>query len=156
MGIKALLMTDVRRLGGAADNEHEEHGRVGQGRRSDDHPDWKAVAPRWLLVMIAGGFAVMVTANVRQHMHSTEDTGRKVLALRTDVGVIQGEQARVRLEMKSVRWEVLSARVDALRYQSYMARKNRDLAFANDLEDRLRNLEKQQEYFARELRIEER
>jgi hypothetical protein len=43
--------------------------------------------------------------------------------------------------MPRVQMEVLDSRIDTLRYQAYIARRNKDLTFADDLEARLHDAE---------------
>jgi hypothetical protein len=109
--------------------------RVGRGRRSDDHPDWKAVAPRWLLVIIAAAFVAMVSASGYEHLDESKRTVHELAA-------VSARTSTLERGFEDTALELAYSRVDMLSFQIYYARRGRvDQAFLADLQARLSRAE---------------
>lgn len=119
------------------------------GRRTEDY-DWRIRAPRWLLVsvivMLAGVlplFGTLLLWTFREQVKRTDLTAARV-------GDIDKRTSSVEAKVVDLNGEILAARIDGLRYQAYMARKNGDLGFADDLDARLREAEERRKTFYQE------
>lgn len=116
------------------------------GRRTEDY-DWRIRAPRWLLVsiivLLAGVlplFGTMLLWTFREQVKRTEITAGKVIE-------IERRTSSNETQLVGLNGEILAARIDGLRYQSYMARKNGDIGFAEDLDARLHDAEVRRKNF---------
>jgi hypothetical protein len=116
------------------------------GRRIEDY-DWRIRAPRWVLITVIflllgvmPSFGMLVGWNVREHVKRTEATAAKVTNIDERMRALEQLMPRVQME-------VLDSRIDTLRYQAYIARRNKDLTFAEDLDARLHDAEARRKGF---------
>lgn len=116
--------------GNGHDSDLENEQRHGHGRRHDDHPDWKAVAPRWLLVILAGAFVAMVAATAYSQVEL-------LAATRTELAAVVQRTTNLERGADDTALEVAATREDMLSFQLYTAKRMQaDEQFLADLSAR--------------------
>jgi hypothetical protein len=114
--------------------------------KNDNGADWRVYAPRWLLVLLAGGFCTFAVIGLRRHVEGTEHTVQRVAQL-------EKNQESTDRAISSMALQIAQVRVDTLRWQIHWSNDRGDKVFAKDLRDRLRDAERTLNMLRREVQI---